>query len=101
MIIANKKHPRYDGRIPEYMQNLFNECVENNTFVWIVHSEYAAMINKLRNLLTFDPLHVHKSSQFIQYLFHRKKKNHWIASPQYTVYINSGGDQLHFHFEAQ
>jgi len=127
MIIANKKHPRYDGRIPEYMQNLFNECVENNTFVWIVHSEYAAMINKLRNLLTFDPLHVHKSSQFIQYLIHRKKcnvananifewtiapnhfnalfdrkkKNHWIASPQYTVYINSGGDQLHFHFEAQ
>lgn len=127
MIIANPKHPRYDKRIPEYMQNLFNECVENNTFVWIIQSEYAMMIKKLQNLLAFDSRDHSKSSQFIQYLikhkkcnvcnanifhwrvqpsefallFDRSKKNQWIASPKYVVYMNHEGDRLEFHFECQ
>lgn len=126
MIINNNKHPRYDNRIPDYMQNLFNECVENNTFVWIIQSEYTKMIKKLQNLLYFDNQITEKSSQFIQYLikykkcnvcnanifnwkinpnqfnllFDKTKKNKWISSPQYVVYMNDQ-NMLKFHFEAQ
>jgi len=136
MILANDKHPRYDNRIPPYMQHLFNECVENNTFVWIVASEYTQMIKKLQNLLHFDQFdHEANSSQFIKYLckykkcnvhnanifnwtvrtkdfcilFDKNKKNKWILSPQYTVFLNTNcgiaddasDDCLKFHFEAQ
>ena len=128
MIINNNKHPRYDNRIPKYMQNLFNECVENNTFVWIIQSEYNKMIKKLQNLLYFDNQNITKSSQFIQYLIKYKKcnvcnanifnwkinknefeilfdktlKNKWIISPQYTVYMNDlNNNKLIFHFECQ
>ena len=114
MIIANDKHPRYDNRIPPYMQRLFNECVEEKTFVWIVRSEYTKMIKKLQNLLHFDQFDEEKSSQFVKYLIKHKKCNVcnanifewnvqpkefknlfarksklWISSPQYTVYMNS------------
>jgi len=129
MIIANDKHPRYDNRIPSYMQRLFNECVENNTFVWIVRSEYSKMIKKLQSLLYFDQFDEEKSSQFVKYLvkykkcnvcnanifnwnvppndfkvlFDKSRKNKWISSPQYTVYLNTDAecDYLRFHFEAQ
>eukprot|EP01084_Bolivina_argentea_P141628 248854_1 len=126
MIIADKRHVRFDTRIPQYMQCLFNECVENNTFVWVIQSEYQQMIKKLQGLLYFDYLNHHKSSQFIQYLIKYKKcnvcnanifnwkvnhkqfdelfssKNQWIQSPQYTVYMNDAQNNcLKFHFEAQ
>ena len=128
MIINNNKHPRYDNRIPKYMQNLFNECVENNTFVWIIQSEYKNMIKKLQNLLYFDSKQILKSSQFIQYLikykkcnvcnanifnwkinksefedlFDKSKKNKWIISPQYTVLMGDDEqNKLVFHFECQ
>jgi len=128
MIINNNKHPRYDNRIPRYMQNLFNECVESNTFVWIIHKEYQGMIKKLQNLLTFNQFNHSKSSQFIKYLIKYKKCNvcnanifnwnikydqlfddkiPWISSPKYTVYLNAENaddpdqDYLQFHFEAQ
>eukprot|EP00488_Nonionellina_sp_1-RS-2012_P001593 TRINITY_DN258_c0_g1_i1.p1 TRINITY_DN258_c0_g1~~TRINITY_DN258_c0_g1_i1.p1 ORF type:complete len:169 (-),score=37.97 TRINITY_DN258_c0_g1_i1:250-756(-) len=123
MIIADEKHERYDNRIPQYMQYLFNECVENNTFVWIIQSEYGGMIKKLQSLLYFDYVSHTKSSQFIQYLMNKKKcnvcnanifnwnispsqfeslfshTNEWIVSPQYTVFMNDcGNNYLKFHF---
>merc|ERR1712107_781020 len=93
------------------------------------------MIGKLQNLLHFDQWRSSNSSQFIKYLakfkncnvrnsnifewqvepnefrllFNKSNKNKWIASPQYTVYMNAtdnnndndDDDFLVFHFEAQ
>lgn len=57
------------------MQCLFNECVENDTFVWIIKSQYKYMIKKLQNVLYFNSKNITKSSQFIQYLIKYKKCN--------------------------
>merc|ERR1712087_146584 len=75
MMLDDDSHPRYDARIPPYMQLLFNECVESNTFVWIVRSEQSKMISKLQNLLSFDHRRPLASSQFVQYLSKYKKCN--------------------------
>merc|ERR1711971_381556 len=75
MMLDDEAHPRYDSRIPPYMQLLFNECVESNTLAWIVKSEQTKMISKLQNLLSFDHRRLSASSQFVQYLSKYKKCN--------------------------
>jgi len=127
---SNQRHPQYDQRIPFYMQCLFNECIQNKAFVWIIESEYARLAPKLKSLLFYNSTNVSKSSQFLRYLIADKKCNvckcntfgwhlndkafqslvygqhEWVKSSKYKIYLYLNGDfgvtyALTFHFECQ
>jgi len=126
----NDKHAKYDQRIPYYMQLLFNECLQNKAFVWIIESEYVHLCPKLKSLLFYNSVNLGKSSQFIRYLVSEKRcnvckcntfkwnikdkqfasllygNNKWIASEQFKIYLYFNKDYttrhcLTFHFECQ
>ena len=68
----NENHSKYDQRIPYYMQCLFNECIQNKAFVWIIESEYLHLAPKLKSLLFYNSTNLNKSSQFIRFLVSEK-----------------------------
>eukprot|EP01084_Bolivina_argentea_P298175 513787_1 len=133
MMLGNKNynHQKYDKRIPYYMQCLFNECIQNKAFVWIIESEYIHLAPKLKSLLYYDNKNINNSSQFIKYLITEKKcnvckcatfnwtitnkqyhlliydnKNQWIKSIQYKIHLYFNKNYnikycLSFHFQVQ
>ena len=127
---GNEDHERYDDRIPFYMQCLFNECIQNKAFVWIIDTEYVHLAPKLKSLLFFNASNLSASSQFIRFLVTEKKCNvckcntfewtigdslfeallygdhQWVKSAKYSIYLHLDGDYgtahpLTFHFEVQ
>jgi len=126
----NQKHAKYDQRIPHYMQQLFNECIQNKAFVWIIESEYLHLCPKLKSLLFYNSVNLAKSSQFIRFLVSEKRcnvckcntfkwsindkefasllygNNKWIQSEKFKIYLYFNKDYstrhcLIFHFEVQ
>merc|ERR1712154_364145 len=89
-------HEKYDQRIPYYMQCLFNECIQNKAFVWIIDTEYLHLAPKLKSLLFYNSTNLNKSSQFIRFLVSEKKCNvckcntfKWhIADKSYNTLLN-------------
>jgi len=127
---GNEDHERYDDRIPFYMQCLFNECIQNKAFVWIIDTEYVHLAPKLKSLLFYNASNLSASSQFIRFLVTEKKCNvckcntfewtiadslfdallygdhQWVKSSKYSIYLHLNGDYgtahpLTFHFECQ
>eukprot|EP01083_Nonionella_stella_P010175 29071_1 len=116
-MIVDPKNDKYDHRIPQYMQKLFN-VLGNNGFFWMIRSEYDALIPKLQKyLITADsPFLAHlskrgatiRSAQVFEWAVSQQESNRllltnhpWIRSESYQIFINEKRDHLVFHFEVQ
>ena len=120
-VILTNKSKKYDHRIPQYMQQLFNVLSGSGCF-WIIESEYDVLVPRLRKYLTNSP----KASPYLTHLDTVKNipsrgaqtfewkinpndtlklfgKDHpWLKSEEYRIYLhNKRDDYLSFHFECQ